>query len=127
MLQGKVSTPRLESIPKKVVADASNNVTASLNMTSHKAQQPSLIEEKKACFGFDDEGTDDDCDADVSQGSSLGGGYVTLSDISPVKRSSMLPPSHYITLIASPSYSNLSMTSEFAKPLSARYSCYQFL
>ena len=122
MFQGKVSTPRLEPAVKKVVAAASNNVTtASLNVTSHKVQQPSLIEEKKACFGFDDEGTDDDCDADVSQGSSLGGGYVTLSDISPVKRSSMLPPSHYITLIASPSYSNLSVTSEFAKPLSARY------
>jgi hypothetical protein len=47
-------------------------------------------------------------------------GCVTLSEISPVKRSSMLPPSHLITLIASPSSSTLSVTSEFTKPASAR-------
>jgi hypothetical protein len=111
IFQGKVSTPRLEQVVSTV-----SNVTASLNTTSHKVQQPSLIQEKKSCFGFNDDDTYDECEADVSQASSLGGGYVTLSDISPVKRSSMLPPSHCITLIASPSYSNTSGASDFAKP-----------
>jgi hypothetical protein len=94
------------------------NDPSSHNATSK--QQPSLLEDKKSCFGFEDDATDDD-DADVSQASSIGGGCMTLSEFSPVKRSSMLPPSHFITLLASPSSSSLSVTNDFAKPLSSRY------
>lgn len=105
VFQGKVSTPRIEPRPTRNEVNQSETAAR---------MYPSVNDEKKAFFGFD-ESTDDDCDA-----SAMDRGCVTLSDISPVKRSSMLPPSHYLTLLGSPSISTLSVTSDFAKPLSAR-------
>ena len=110
--QGKVSTPRIES-------EKSSGATSKKFL---KPPQPPLAaDDKKSCFGFDDDDDNDVCnDSDASQ-ASIGGGCVTLSEISPVKRSSMLPPSHFISMVASPSSSTLSVTGEFAKPLSARF------
>ena len=82
---------------------------------------PQVADDKKSCFGFDVDDDGDDCDVSDASQASIGGGCVTLSEISPVKRSSMLPPSHFISMVASPSTSTLSVTNEFAKPLSARF------